>query len=145
MREASRILFLTGALPYLLLGLAHAAHTPRATHERKGLSPRDPALAQAMAAGALLLTRHTDVWRAWVGFNLSHSLGAVLFGVAVLLAGRDARTFAHEAPLWLPMAIGVGVLYLLIGVRFWFRTPIAGIALSLASFVGAAALWASGR
>lgn len=145
MHAASRILFLTGALPYLLLGLAHAAHTPRSTPERKGLSPRDPALAQAMAAGTLLITRRTDVWRAWVGFNFSHSLGAVFFGVSVLLAGRDAPTFAHEAPFWLPTAIAVGLIYLAIGLRFWFRAPIAGIACSLGSFVAAAVLWGMAR
>ncbi len=145
MHEASRILFLTGALPYLLLGLAHAAHTPRATHERKGLSPRDPALAQAMAAGTLLLTRHTDVWRAWVGFNFSHSLGAIVFGLAVLLAGRSADVFAREAAVWLPAALVVCSGYLVLGVNYWFRTPIAGLGLSLASFLSAAVLWGMGR
>ncbi len=44
MKELSRYLFLAGALPFLLLGTAHAVHTPRQPYERKGLSKSDPSL-----------------------------------------------------------------------------------------------------
>lgn len=143
--EVSRLLFLLGALPYLLLGAAHAWHTPRDVASRKGLSPRDPALAAAMAAGGVLLTPRVDVWRAWVGFNFSHSLGAIVFGFALLLAGRNADVFAREAAVWLPLAVTVALVYLLLAWRYWFRTPLAGIGLSLASFLASAALWLAGH
>lgn len=83
MLELSRYLFLAGAMPFVVLGLAHAVATPRTPAQARGLSPRDPALRDAMVHDSLLLTRRTNVWLAWVGFNLSHSLGAVLFGAVV--------------------------------------------------------------
>lgn len=112
MREISRYLFLAGALPFILLGLAHAAATPHSPAQAKGLSPRDPGLRDAMAQGSILLTRRTTLWLAWVGFNLSHSLGAVVFGLVVVLVGRSVL---------------VSSTYLFLGLRYWFRTPIVGI------------------
>jgi uncharacterized membrane protein YobD (UPF0266 family) len=77
-----------------------------------------------------MLTRRTNVWLAWVGFNLSHSLGAVLFGVVVVLIGRNQATFEAQASLFLPLAVLVAGLYLVLAIQFWFRTPIIGLALS---------------
>lgn len=137
MPELSRWLFLVGALPMLVLGIAHAVATPLSRTARKGLTPRDPALIDAMAGSHVLLTRRIDVWRAWVGFNLSHSLGVVLFAVVVLAVGRNADTFQAEGPVFLPLAVVVSGAYMLIGVRYWFRTPIAGCALSFGCFLAA--------
>jgi len=132
--EISRYLFLAGALPFLVLGLAHALATPLGVEEAKGLSPRDLAVRKAMQQDSVMLTRRTNVWLAWVGFNLSHSLGAVLFGVVVVLVGRSQATFDTEASVFLPFAAVVASAYLILGIRFWFKTPIIGIILSGACF-----------
>lgn len=132
--EPSRFLYLVGAVPFLFLGTAHALATPLSQQDRKGLSPRDPALPGAMAQSGLYLTSRTDVWRAWVGFNLSHSLGAVLFGVLVMLTGRTQAVFAMESPVAVPLAISVAAIYFVLGLRYWFRVPTTGIAISLACF-----------
>src|SRR5688572_26734068 len=122
----------------------HALYTPRATSETKGLSPRDPAMREAMVKETLLLTRRTTLWLTWVGFNFSHSLGAVVFGVAVLLIGRSAASFQAQASLFLPFAIVVTGTYLAVGLRYWFRNPIIGISVSLACFVASWALFLLG-
>lgn len=135
MRELSRYLFLAGAVPFLLLGLAHAIATPLKVERPKGLSPADPGLATAMSHTHLQLTRRTNMWLAWVGFNLSHSLGAVLFGMVVLLIGRNASSFAAEGGLFGPLAVVVSASYLVLGIKYWFRTPIIGCAISVVLFV----------
>ena len=135
MTELSRYLFLAGAVPFLVLGIAHALATPLEPGQAKGLAPRDPAYGQSMAQQTIRLTRRTNLWLAWVGFNLSHSLGAVLFGVVVLLAGGTAEAFRANAALFVPFAVVVSALYLAIGLRCWFRTPIVGIAVATACFV----------
>jgi hypothetical protein len=137
MPELARYLFLAGALPFLLLGIAHAFATPLAVGDRKGLSPDDPSLAQAMAHTRLRLTRRTDMWLGWVGFNLSHSLGAIAFAVFVLIFGRDPASFAADAALALPVAWLVSACYLALAVKYWFRTPILGCAFSFGSFSAA--------
>jgi ammonia channel protein AmtB len=129
-----RTLFLAGAVPFVVLGAAHAFHTPRRMGQRKGLSPRDEAIEEAMARTPLRLTSRTDLWLTWVGFNYSHSLGAVLFGAAVALVGRSPSAFAANAAVFLPFAALVSLTYLVLGVRYWFRTPIAGLVVSTACF-----------
>ena len=136
-QELSRYLFLSGALPFLLLGVAHALNTPRQPNERKGLSPTDPSLAESMARSRIHLTDRTDMWRAWVGFNLSHSLGAVLFGVLVVLVGRTSASFEYNAGLFLPLAVVVSIAYLSLAVSYWVRAPIIGIGLSVFLFSAA--------
>jgi len=135
MLELSRYLFLIGALPFIVLGLAHAAATPQTPTHARGLSPRDPAVREAMARGTVLLTRRTTLWLAWVGFNLSHSLGAILFGAVVVLIGRSSTSFEAQAGVFLPLAVLVSATYLVLGVRYWFRTPIIGIALASVCFL----------
>lgn len=135
MAELSRYLFLLGALPFVVLGIAHVFATPLTPDESKGLSPRDLAYRRSMGEQTVLLTRRTNLWLVWVGFNLSHSLGVVLFGVVVLLVGRSPAAFGANWPVFVPLAIVVSAVYLAIGVRYWFRTPIIGIVASSVCFV----------
>jgi hypothetical protein len=135
MAELSRYLFLAGACPFILLGAVHILATPQDTHDRKGLSPSDPRLAESMGRARLRLTPRTDVWRAWVGFNLSHGLGALVFGALVLLIGRNEASFTAEAHLFVPFAVVVSAVYLVLAMRYWFRAPIIGCAISFGCFL----------
>jgi hypothetical protein len=135
MREISRYLFLTGALPFLVLGVMHAAFTPHGTAEAKPMSPRDAAFRDAMTRETVRLTRRVTLWQGWVGFNLSHSLGVILLGAVVVLIGRSAASFAAEAAVFLPLAVLVAATYLAIGALYWFKTPVVWIAVSGACFL----------
>jgi len=135
MHALSRYCFLAGALPMLFLGVMHVLVTPLAIGRPKGLSPRDPALPEAMARTTLLLTRRVDMWRAWIGFNLSHGLGVILFASVVLLVGRSDASFTAQAPVFVPFAVLVSGAYVAIGLRYWFRSPVLGCGLSFVLFL----------
>ena len=135
MLELSRYLYLAGALPFLVLGIAHAMATPRRPGDAKGLSPSDPQLAEAMTRSGLRLTRRTDMWRAWVGFNLSHSLGVLVFATFVFVTGRSASAFGTEAHIGIPFALVVAAGYLWLARRYWFRTPLIGCVLAVVLFL----------
>lgn len=115
----------------LLLGLVHLFYT---FHGQK-LHPRDPALEEAMKQGLPLLTRQTTIWKAWVGFNASHSMGAILYG---LLYGYLA--LAH-GPLLLGspflLATGLALLagYVFLAKRYWFSVPYRGIAAATSLYI----------
>jgi len=135
MSEISRYLFLAGALPFLFLGSVHARETPLSASKPKGLTPSDPALIGSMQKSAVRLTRRTDMWLAWIGFNLSHSLGAVAFGLFVVVIGRSAESFASQAAVCVPLATLVAATYVAIGLKYWFRDPNAGLTVALVCFV----------
>ena len=61
----------------LTLGVTHLIYTFWGTK----LTPRDPASQISMSQISPVITKETTMWRAWVGFNASHSMGAILFGL----------------------------------------------------------------
>jgi hypothetical protein len=144
MHELSRYLYLAGGVPILLLGIVHVLATPLRRDKPRGLSPADSALIDAMSATTVRLTRRVDLWRGWVGFNLSHGLGAIVFGVLTLLLGRSESSFTTQAPLFGPVAVLVSAVYLGLAVKYWFFAPIIACAASFALFLLSWALFQFG-
>lgn len=134
----TQLLICTSASIVLLLGTVHLLYT----FASNKFQPRDPALATQMKQVAPKISGQTTLWRAWVGFNASHSLGAMLFG---LVYGY----LALAAPLALlqdGFLLALGVLYLasmtLLARRYWFNIPLLGISLALVLFLAAVILQA---
>jgi hypothetical protein len=142
---SARLLFIIGTLPYLVLGVAHAVVTPLRADRPRGLSPFDASVTSAMQSATMRLTRRTSLWLAWVGFNFSHSLGVAGLSALFLLIARSEASFAAQAPVVVPFAVAVAALYLWLGVRYWFRTPIIGCAIGLGCFLCSWALLLGGR
>jgi hypothetical protein len=74
---AAQILMVISASIIFVLGVMHLVYTFRGPN----LTPRDPALQVSMRQIAPVITRETTMWRCWVGFNASHSMGLILFGL----------------------------------------------------------------
>ena len=127
-----------GGTIFVGLGLLHGAFTLADLSRPRRLVPSAPGLKAAMeASGVRLAGTGTTMWRAWVGFNLSHSLGAIVFGLGVVAAGLPGAT-ASALVAWLPAVIGAA--YLGIGLRCWFKLPNACIAIACACFAAGAIL-----
>lgn len=134
---AQRML-VAGAAIYGVLGLLHL----RATLFGDGFEARDAAVTEAMKRTSPRLTGRTTVWDAWIGFNASHSLGAILLSAFVVLLATRRMDVIESEPLVLALVLAASLSYVAIGIRYWFRIPIAGICLATALFVGAAAsIW----
>jgi len=130
-------LLIVGGSLFAIFGLLHAVYTLADTYRPRRLVPDDPALIEAMSSTGVRLARGgTTMWKAWLGFNFSHSLGAVLFGSLCIALGVFLKSLAlPKAVLVLPVL--VSAIYLLLAVRYWFRVPIIGIAIgTLCLFFG---------
>ncbi len=110
----------------LLLGSLHLL----CTFVGERFHPRDPQLKAQMEASALVLTRQTTMWRAWVGFNASHSYGAILFGIVWGYLAMRQAPFLYSS--WFLLGLGFAVLlaYLVLARLYWFKTPFWGILLA---------------
>jgi len=87
----------------------------------------DPKVADAMKSTGVRLSRgRGNMWDAWLGFNISHGLGAVFFGVVCIAAGVYLEALSLPKPVLLIPAL-VGLMYFALAVRFWFRVPAVGI------------------
>ncbi|WKE64255.1 hypothetical protein PVT67_11190 [Gallaecimonas kandeliae] len=130
----AQILLIAGAAIFGILGTIHLLYT----FFTEKFSPYDRAVADAMKSTSPRLTKETSIWRAWIGFNASHSLGAMLLAaVYIPLAAGHFALIAGS--LWfslLPVVLSAAYLYL--AKQYWFRVPFFGILISLLCFVGAA-------
>jgi hypothetical protein len=74
---AAKILMVLSASIILALGVVHLVYT----FWGPMLTPRDPALQISMSQISPGITQETTMWRCWVGFNASHSMALILFGL----------------------------------------------------------------
>jgi hypothetical protein len=135
---ATLLMSLSAAI-VLMLGVLHLVYT----FSGRMFTPRDPALQVSMQQTSPVITRRTTMWRAWIGFNFSHSMGAILFG---LIYGFLA--IVHSELLFgSPFLLIVGLVMLgglaVLGKLYWFRIPLAWISISLVCYlVSIAVSWA---
>ncbi|WP_321394694.1 LIC_13387 family protein [Emcibacter sp.] len=130
-----QILIVVGAAILGLLGAVHLFYT----FFGHRLDPYEPAAIEAMKGSTLRLTRETTVWKAWIGFNASHSLGA-LFVAAIYITLALWHMDLIRGSLWfslLPLVLSL--CYLGLARAYWFRIPFTGILISTLCF-GAAAV-----
>ena len=107
------------------------------TFASRKFHPRDPQTEVRMKEDFPQLTRRTTLWRAWIGFNGSHSMGPMLFGAVYgYLAWVQAPLLFASAYL---QALGLVLLlaYLVLAVRYWFNVPLRGLLISTACYLAA--------
>lgn len=127
---AAKVLMASSAMIALLLGVIHWVYTFSGTN----LLPRDSSLRAAMSEAPLSITRETTVFRAWLGFNASHSMGLLLFGLLFgFLALYHPELLFGSAFL---LAVGFATLagYLVLCKLYWFSVPLAGVILALVCY-----------
>jgi hypothetical protein len=102
----------------LTLGVLHLVYT----FWGPSLTPRNPALQISMSQSSPIITNETTMWRCWVGFNASHSLGLILFGLVFGYLALAHGQLLFRSPfllvVGLAMLVGFVVLckvYFLVG------------------------------
>lgn len=129
-------LLILGGTVFGVLGALHAVYTFLDLRSPRRLVPADPSVAHAMAKSALRLSGgHTDMWRAWIGFNFSHSLGVLLVAALALWAGFRIKTL--PVGIIMPALTLIGCVYLVLALLYWFRTPAIGVAVGTVCFAAA--------
>ena len=132
------LLIAASALVVLLLASLHLLYTFRGTR----LHPRDPAVRAAMESSHLRLTSRTTLWKAWIGFNASHSYGGMLFGILYAWLGLAQPALLLASPFLLALGAVVLAAYLHLGWRYWFRIPLGGLCVAATLYTTGLALLA---
>jgi hypothetical protein len=126
------ILLIFGGAVFGVLGGLHALYTLLDLRNPRRLVPDDPAVAHAMANSALRMSRGgTDMWRAWIGFNFSHSVGVLLYGALAVWAGSRINSLPAGI---MPALTLIGCVYLVVALVYWYRIPAIGIAIGTGCF-----------
>ena len=129
-------LLILGGTVFCVLGVLHTVYTLLDLRNPRRLAPVDPSVAHAMANSALKLSGgRTDMWRAWIGFNFSHSLGVLLVAGLALWAGSRFNT--PPVGIIMPVLTLIGCIYLVLALLYWFRAPAIGVAIGTTCFAAA--------
>lgn len=130
MHALAPLLIATGAGIVLALGIIHIGYI----FFSDKLLPRETALTARMQVVSPVLTRQTTIWHAWVGFNASHSLGAMLFGVLYIYLPL-AQPELLFAPVFL-LALGFVFLAALLALAraYWFSAPYRALWCAIAAY-----------
>jgi xanthosine utilization system XapX-like protein len=126
----AQLLITISAAIIMLLGLLHLAFT----YFGNKFHPRDNDLLARLKTTSPVISRQTSMWKAWIGFNASHSLGAILFGVVFsYLALRQPALLFHSWVLGLTGLVVLGA-YLAMATLYWFSRPLQGISLAFVCY-----------
>jgi hypothetical protein len=92
-------------------------------------TPPDENLRIAMQASSVKIHPTANLWKAWMGFNLSHALGVVGFGGSLFATAIfDVELFSQHLALRLVVPL-IGLAYVVLAKFFWFRDPLIGTTL----------------
>ena len=80
------------------------------------------------------------MWRCWVGFNATHSMALLLFGLVFgFLALAHGEVLFHSPFL---LVVGLAMLAGLVVLckLFFFRVPLIGVSIALVCYVASVAI-----
>jgi hypothetical protein len=126
-------LIAVSAAVILFLGLLHLLYTfygPK-------LLPRDPELLARMREVSPVITRQTTMWKAWVGFNASHSFGAILFGVVYGYLSLVHAAFLFRSTFLLLLGLVFLLGYVFLAKSYFFSIPLRAILLATVLYAAA--------
>ncbi|MBI1835559.1 MAG: hypothetical protein HYR92_07420 [Burkholderiales bacterium] len=127
----AKLCLIASCLIVFVLGSMHAW----LTFCSEKFSPRDDELKARLQLVSPRISKQTTMWRAGLGFHVSHSLGAILFAAVYGYLAWFGWDFLMQA-VFLRV---LGLLYLLtmlsLAVKFWFRIPVIGLVLSSLMYV----------
>jgi hypothetical protein len=115
----------------LVLGLMHLLYTfygPK-------LLPRDPELQTRMQEVSPVITRQTTMWKAWVGFNASHSYGLILFGAVYGYLALVHSAFLFRSVFLLSLGLILLFGYVFLAKKYFFRIPLGAVVLATFLYV----------
>jgi len=133
----AQILLTVAGTIILLMGTGHFVLTLRDVRRPTAFTPTDDAVRLAMQRAQLRFNRRINLWESWLGFNLSHSMGAMMFGGALLFAALVHPDAFLQSAFLRATALLIPVVYLAVALRFWFWGPALGISTVFLCILGA--------
>ena len=131
------ILMLASAVIVFGLGALHLTYTFFGSK----LTPRDSALRSRMNEISPVISKETTMWRCWVGFNASHSIAALLFGLIYGFLAAAHTDFLFTSPFLLGVGLITVSAFFSLSISYWFRTPSICIGVSLGCYVASVATY----
>jgi hypothetical protein len=127
----SKYFWILGSIIFVFLGLIHLFYT----FFSNKFSPRNQSLESEMKLTNLVLTKETTIWKAWIGFNASHSSGTMFIGFLNLYLALKYFSVLQTDHLFFLFNIFTVGFYVWLAKKYWFKVPFTGITITLLCFI----------
>lgn len=130
----SQILITASATILFVLGTMHLVYTFASSM----FHPRDAQLELTLKQVSPVISKQTTMWKAWIGFNASHSLGIMLFGATYGYLAVFQLALLQQSIFLITLGGLFLIGLLILAKRYWFKIPLLGVAVSLILYIGGA-------
>lgn len=115
-----------GLAVFAVLGILHLVYTIIDLRSPKYFAPRDRKVLAAMQQTHVALAKNPrNYWESYIGFNLSHSLGILVYVATFSILSVIAPEIIFH-PAMLSLLVGTGGIFAFLAYRFWFSIPLIG-------------------
>ena len=123
----AKILMLLSASILLTLGTMHLTLTFWST----GLNPTNPTLQTSMRTTSPILTTETTIWRCWTGFNATHSMALILFGLIYGYLALAHSQLLFRSPFLLLVGLATLASLVILCKLYFFRSPLIWVSTAM--------------
>lgn len=90
---------------------------------------------EGMKTSSPMLTHHITMWKAWIGFNGSHSSGVLFIGlINFYLALRYFNVIQADHFFFVFNILTIS-FYVWLAEKYWFNIPLIGVSITLLCFI----------
>ena len=127
----AQLLWVIGSFIILALGTLHLVYT----FFTDKFTPRNTNVVEEMKQSFPRLTNKTTLWKAWIGFNASHSAGSIFIGLSNIILASQYFELLRQSYLLVFLNILTLAFYLFLAKRYWFKTPFTGVLIALLCYI----------
>jgi hypothetical protein len=129
----AQYIWIFGSIVIAFLGSLHLYYT----FFSDKFSSRNEKMISDMKNSFPNLTKETTMWKAWIGFNGSHSAGAMFIGLINIYLACYYFPILLNDNFFFIFNIATLCFYAWLGKVYWFKVPLIGILITLACYVAA--------
>ncbi|MEO6759927.1 MAG: hypothetical protein ABIO24_10780 [Saprospiraceae bacterium] len=98
-------------------------------------SSHNKKLVADMQSSSPILTKELTMWKAWIGFNASHSSGGIFIGVLNFYLAYQYFDTLQSDHFFFIFNIVTLSFYVWVAQKYWFKTPLRGLIITLGFYV----------
>ena len=126
----AKYLWEIGSIAIMLLAGTHLYFT----FFTNKFSSRNTRLIEDMQSSSPILTNKLTMWNAWIGFNASHSMGGIFIGIVNLYLAIRYFSILQSDHFFFIFNILTITFYVWLATKYWFKTPLRGLTITLACY-----------
>lgn len=126
-----KYIWIFGSIIFTILGIVHLIFT---FFSNKFLSKNEKMILE-MKSSSPIISNETTMWKAWIGFNASHSSGVIFIGIINIYMVCNFWSALKTDLFFFIFNILIVGFYLWLAKKYWFKVPFFGILLTFICFV----------